>query len=228
MGRLVTVLFAVFGIVAASAALNVRHVLKGGACVAEDLEHRKRLQNKLADLCEDMCRKVDAYPDCGQCPKFVPPDSTPGVMTWDELLDHMDNLSGWGADQLKAWRQRASSSLQTAKQSLIADDNAGMLYQERACAVEDLEHRVQVQNKLAGSCEDMCRKVGAFPNCGQCPKFAPPDSTPGVMTWDELLQHMDNLSSWGADQLKEWRQRASSALQTAKQSAIVHPFNMPA
>merc|ERR1712203_1166537 len=26
-----------------------------------------------------------------------------------------------------------------------------------------------------------------------------PDSTPGVMTWEELLEHMDNLVAWGQD-----------------------------
>merc|ERR1719272_2901610 len=53
-------------------------------------------------MCEDMCKEVGSYPNCAQCAGFVPPDSTPGVMTWEELLEHMDNLVGWGHDQLKA------------------------------------------------------------------------------------------------------------------------------
>ena len=40
-----------------------------------------------------------------------------------------------------------------------------------------------------------CSEVGAFPKCS-CPGFVAPDSTPGVMTWPELLEHMDNLSEW--------------------------------
>merc|ERR1719159_2325821 len=48
-----------------------------------------------------MCKEV------GACPNFVPPDPTPGVMTWDELLTHMDNLADWGQDQLKAWGKQA-------------------------------------------------------------------------------------------------------------------------
>ena len=32
---------------------------------------------------------------------------------------------------------------------------------EQACASEDLKHRAQLQNKLAGLCEDMCKEVGA-------------------------------------------------------------------
>jgi len=51
------------------------------------------MQNKLASICEDMCKELGAYPMCAGCPNFVAPDSTPGVMTWEELLEHMDNLS---------------------------------------------------------------------------------------------------------------------------------------
>merc|ERR1719171_3083110 len=79
---------------------------------------------------------------------------------------------------------------------------------DSACLSEDLQHRIQLQNKLAGFCEDMCKEVGSYPKC-QCPNFAAPDSTPGVMTWPELLEHMDNLNEWGVGQLKEWTATAS-------------------
>ena len=46
-------------------------------------------------------------------------------------------------------------------------------------------------------CKDMCKEVGAYPKCTQWPAFAPPDATLGVMTWEGLLTHMDNLSNWG-------------------------------
>merc|ERR1719465_279556 len=58
-----------------------------------------------------MCKEVGAYPKCAACPSFVPPDPTPGVMTWDELLTHMDNLADWGQDQLKAWGKQAGAAL---------------------------------------------------------------------------------------------------------------------
>jgi thiol-disulfide isomerase/thioredoxin len=74
----------------------------------EDLQHRMHVQNKLADLCETMCKEVGAYPKCSACPSFVAPDATPGVMTWNELLPHMDNLAAWGKDQLKGWKKQAS------------------------------------------------------------------------------------------------------------------------
>merc|ERR1719473_363060 len=125
------------------------------------------MQNKLAGVCEDMCKEVGAYPKCTQCPKFVAPDSTPGVMTWPELLEHMDNLVAWGQGKLKDWRKTASAV------QVSADDSV---------ALEDMRVRVMMQNKLAGVCEDMCKEVGAYPKCTQCPKFVAPDSTPGVMT----------------------------------------------
>merc|ERR1719482_248841 len=169
------------------------------ACAAEDLRRRAEFQNKLAGVCEDMCKEVGAYPKC-TCPGFVAPDPTPGVMTWDELLEHMDNLKYWGQDTIKAWDKQASA-LQT-------DSNA--------CAAEDLQRRAEFQNKLAGVCEDMCKEVGAYPKC-TCPGFVAPDPTPGVMTWDELLEHMDNLKYWGQDTIKAWTKQAS-ALQKAAMS----------
>merc|ERR1719440_2762309 len=171
------------------------------ACVTEDLKHRMQFQNKLAGICEDMCKEVGAYPQCAQCPGFVAPDSTPGVMTWEELLEHMDNLVEWGQETIKGWKKTASA-LQTS--------NAGA---EKACVAEDLKHRVAFQNKLAGICEDMCKEVGAYPQCAQCPGFVAPDATPGVMTWEELLTHMDNLVEWGQETIKGWQAQAAKFLQ---------------
>jgi hypothetical protein len=161
------------------------------ACVSEDAQHRTQLQNKLAGVCVDMCKEVGAFPKC-TCPNFVAPDSTPGVMTWPELLEHMDNLSEWGHGQLKGWGQQASQI------QLHSQDT------QKACLTEDLKHRMQLQNKLAGVCVDMCKEVGAFPKC-TCPDFVAPDSTPSVMTWPELLEHMDNLSEWGHSQPQNGR-----------------------
>merc|ERR1719361_2225398 len=102
------------------------------ACASQDLEHRAQIQNKLAGICEDMCKEVGAYPQCAQCPGFVAPDLTPGVMTWEELLTHMDNLVEWGQGMIKGWKKTASV-LQKSSQG------------EEACAAMDLERRAQVQ-----------------------------------------------------------------------------------
>merc|ERR1719163_2394685 len=165
-------------------------------------------------MCEDMCKEVGAYPNCAQCEGFVPLDSTPGVMTWEELLEHMDNLSDWGHDELKAWRKQASAlQKQTVVNNFLqisAVRHIQKKSEDKNCQASDLKRRAQVQNKLAGLCEEMCKEVGQYPNCAQCAGFVPPDSTPGVMTWEELLEHMDNLSDWGHDELKAWRKQASA------------------
>merc|ERR1712085_126772 len=130
---------------------------------------------------------------CAQCPAFVEPDSTPGVMTWDELLEHMDNLVAWGADTIKGWHKQASALQKHVKLAAVSMKS---------------KMTAQVQNRLAGICEDMCKEVGAYPKCAQCPAFVEPDSAPGAMTWDELLEHMDNLVAWGADTIKGWQKQA--------------------
>jgi len=192
----------------ASARLVGNAVTSQTACTSEDVKHRAKLQNKLAGVCVDMCKEVGAYPKC-TCPDFVQPDSTPGVMTWPELLEHMDNLSEWGHGQLKSWG--ASALQKDAQVSFIS---------EQACVAQDQKFRSQVQNKLAGVCVDMCKEVGAFPKC-TCPNFVAPDATPGVMTWDELLEHMDNLSEWGHGQIKNWGQQASQLQVDQKQTACL-------
>jgi len=180
------------------------------SCAAEDLQHRVKLQNNMAAICEDMCKEVGAYPKCSQCVDFAKPDDTPGVLTWDELLDHMDNLVTWGEDMIKGWKKTASALQKTVAIHEVSSN-------EQACAAEDLQHRVKLQNKMAAICEDMCKEVGAYPKCSQCVDFATPDDTPGVLTWDELLDHMDNLVTWGEDMIKGWKKTAS-ALQKAKQT----------
>merc|ERR1719160_63068 len=136
-------------------------VQESKACAAEELKHRAQLQNKLAGVCEDMCKEVGAYPKCSGCPNFVQPDSTPGVMTWEELLEHMDNLAEWGRETIKGWTKQASA-LQKVQ---VVHSKAVVVQEEesKACAAEDLKHRMQLQNKLAGVCEDMCKEVGAYP-----------------------------------------------------------------
>jgi len=175
-----------FVIVSLLAAQASAAFLKTESCIKQDMAHRAALQNKIAGVCVDMCKEVGAFPKC-TCPDFVAPDATPGVMTWPELLEHMDNLSEWGHGELKAWSQQASL-VQTT---------------EQACLADDLKVRTALQNKMAGVCVDMCKEVGAYPKC-TCPDFVAPDATPGVMTWPELLEHMDNLSEWGHSQLKAW------------------------
>merc|ERR1740130_2367392 len=138
-------------------------------------------------------------------------------MTWDELLEHMDNLVEWGQGEIKGWHSQAAKFIQV--KGTVATT-------ETACVAMDLKSRVSFQNKLAGICEDMCKEVGAYPQCAQCPGFVAPDSTPGVMTWDELLEHMDNLVEWGQGEIKGWHSQAAKFLQ--KGSVAVSLYSLEA
>merc|ERR1719296_631408 len=117
----------------------------------------------------------------------------------------MDNLVEWGQNSIKGWHKQASAS--------------ALQIEGKSCVEADAIIRAQVQNKLAGSCEDMCKEVGSYPDCAQCPNHVQPDSTPGVMTWPELLEHMDNLVEWGQNSIKGWHKQAS-ALQIEGKSCV--------
>merc|ERR1719162_1872467 len=90
-----------------------------------------------------MCKEVGAYPKCAQCPAFVEPDSTPGVMTW-------------GADTIKGWHKQASALQKHVKLAAVSMKST---MTEQACMAADSKIRAQVQNKLAGICEDMCKEA---------------------------------------------------------------------
>jgi len=91
------------------------------AAKATDVQRRMALQNDLSGICEDMCKEVGAYPQCAQCPGFVAPDSTPGVMTWDELLEHMDNLVEWGQGEIKGWHAQAANLIEVQPSSHLCE-----------------------------------------------------------------------------------------------------------
>ena len=127
------------------------------ACLKEDLTNRIEVQNKLAGVCEDMCKEVGAYPKCNQCPAFEAPDSTPGVQTWPELLEHMDNLVEWGQDELKGQRAQAAKFLQMQTSCVKQEKAVFALLAEKSYTMGD-------------DCEAMCKRIGSYPNC-QCPGF---------------------------------------------------------
>eukprot|EP00747_Dinoflagellata_sp_TGD_P160486 gnl/TRDRNA2_/TRDRNA2_177987_c2_seq6.p2 gnl/TRDRNA2_/TRDRNA2_177987_c2~~gnl/TRDRNA2_/TRDRNA2_177987_c2_seq6.p2 ORF type:complete len:249 (+),score=95.47 gnl/TRDRNA2_/TRDRNA2_177987_c2_seq6:89-748(+) len=131
----------------------------------------------------------------------------------DWLLQYFDQRQEARHQEMDAMG-KAKAELSGADFSLIQKKSKNLLKHvkdvqgEQSCSAADLKNRMRVQNKLAGLCEEMCKEVGAYPKCAACPSFVPPDPTPGVMTWDELLTHMDNLADWGQDQLKAWGKQA--------------------
>jgi len=171
------------------------------ACAAEDLAARAMMQNQLAGICETMCKDVGSYPKC-ECPGYVDTtDSTPGMMTWDELLTFMGDLVAWGKETAKA--NTALSALQQKAHVVKA------LQVSKACMSEDMKERTAVQNKLHDVCVDMCKELGAYPEKCTCPGYTDTtDKTPGVMTWDELLTFMTDVKGYSAESLKSWKAQA--------------------
>lgn len=100
---------------------------------------------------------------------------------------------------------------------------SALAWNDHSCAADDLQHRISLQDKLAGVCLEMCKEVKAYPHCAQCPGSADASSG-GVMTWDTLLTHMDNLSAWGHDKLGSWKKAAHpAAVQTAVKKSFLAP-----
>ena len=77
------------------------------------------------------------------------PDATPGVMTWDELLEHMDNLVEWGAGEIKGWKKNA----------LVQVSLEGM-----SCEAQDQKVRSLIAQKLKLSLTRLCL-VECVPAC---------------------------------------------------------------
>jgi chromosome segregation ATPase len=85
-------------------------------CSAKDDEaHRMallqsvtKLKKQVNDACVEMCKTTGSYPACN-CPNFEPPDSTPGVVTWDELYDMFDSLKDEGREMLKHYTKVSSA-----------------------------------------------------------------------------------------------------------------------
>ena len=177
---------------------------QAASCEAEDLAVRAQLQNKLADVCIDMCKELGAYPEKCTCPDYADTtDKTPNTHTWEELLKYIDSVETFGHAKNQEWTKKYSA-IQRAKsaQSLVSVS--------KACLSQDLKHRAMVQNKLRDVCIDMCKEVGAYPEKCTCPNYTDTtDKTPTVVTWSELLGYMDSVADSGAAAIKSWHAAAA-------------------
>merc|ERR1719254_177100 len=89
---------------------------KSSSCEAEDLAVRAQLQNKLADVCVDMCKELGAYPERCTCPEYTDTtDKTPNVITWEELLKYIDGVEKLGHAKVMEWTKKYTSALQANK-----------------------------------------------------------------------------------------------------------------
>merc|ERR1719221_2596612 len=102
---------------------------KSSSCESEDLAVRAQLQNKLADVCVDMCKELGQYPEKCTCPDYTDTtDKTPNRLTWDELYDYMDHLKEWGYEHTKKW-EKMSGLIQQRKVVTVS----------QACLSQDLK-----------------------------------------------------------------------------------------
>ena len=77
-------------------------------------------------------------------------------MTWEELLEYMDNVIEWGQEMIKGWN-KTTSVLQKPTGVAFASVATTSAQEETACIAAGLKHRVAFQNKLAVICEHMCK-----------------------------------------------------------------------
>merc|ERR1719188_581522 len=174
------------------------------ACLSEDVAARAQLQNKLADVCVEMCKELGAYPDKCTCPDYVDTtDKTPNVVTWDELLGYIEKVETYGHEKNQEWTKKYSA-IQSNKRATSASFAAS-----KACLSQDLKHRAMVQNKLADVCIEMCKEVGAYPEKCTCPEYVDTtDKTPNIVTWKECLDYMDEVADFGAASVKKMQEQA--------------------
>jgi len=157
------------------------------SCAARDAATMALVQEKTLSLgedCEGMCKKIGAYPNC-QCPGFngqpassddtracyvsycqdpkapCPNDAftncvaentkTAALLQWNSVISNVDARLNMLLKAARAGKQRSASS----------------------CTARDLGARALVQMKAANmgiECEDMCKKIGAYPKC-ECAGF---------------------------------------------------------
>merc|ERR1719225_2050707 len=155
LGNIQILLFALSFEIAAGFHVGRSSVLSK-ACAAEDLAARVMVQNRLAGICEGMCKDVGAYPKC-ECPAFTAPGTDPssGNLNWDELLKFMGDLVTWGKDTMK--KNAKLSAIQHKVKILKA------MQVSKACVQADEKEREAVQSRLHGICIDMCKELGAYP-----------------------------------------------------------------
>jgi len=84
---------------------------------------------------------------------------------------------------IKGWHTQVAKLIQTSGKVATA---------ETAYVKIDLEYRSKFKNKFAGICED--KIIKSFMKDSD--KFIV--KALGVMTWEDFLEHTDNLVEWGS------------------------------
>merc|ERR1719453_1719742 len=112
------------------------------SCTNEDFGMRALLQEKVgAPGCEEMCKRLGAYPNC-QCPGFNGEPASAGDTRACFVKNCQDPKAPCPNDFFV---------------SCVKENTAAFLMQMKATT-------------FGVDCEKMCKRLGAYPNC-QCPGF---------------------------------------------------------
>jgi len=159
-----------------------------------DGDHRALLQAKLGVFgveCEEMCRRLNEYPNC-QCPGFAGEPAADGdtracmdqhcqdpnqpcpndafttcvsvttkvsMLQWDDLMSRVDSHLGL--------YQKALARMRSNGHGAVSND-------AESCQVRSSDHLAMVQARVGVfgiECEEMCKKLGSYPDGCQCPGF---------------------------------------------------------
>mmetsp|Transcript_77976 Transcript_77976/g.137428 ORF Transcript_77976/g.137428 Transcript_77976/m.137428 type:complete len:205 (-) Transcript_77976:64-678(-) len=88
------------------------------------------------------------------------------------------------------------------------------------CETQAEVQRAEFGSHLMGLCIEMCKTVKLYPSCPQCRQLGAggsdgltePGKTPEgppteQATWDVLIEHLDNLGSWGRSMTRHWERQ---------------------
>mmetsp|Transcript_13338 Transcript_13338/g.30419 ORF Transcript_13338/g.30419 Transcript_13338/m.30419 type:complete len:164 (-) Transcript_13338:26-517(-) len=107
---------------------------------------------------------------------------------------------------LESGSTRSQSTAQSHQTELVSQE-------ERACAADVTSYRAKLLTETAGYCEEMCKLLNAD-GCPQCKSDdsdnADAEPPTGAMTWDDLLQHMEDVQAWGQDLMFELNKKHGS------------------
>merc|ERR1719426_472292 len=91
-----------------------------------------------------------------------------------------------------------------------ADAGAEVEGADNAAAIAKMQAQVMSLASMTGAiCEAMCKQVQAFPACAACPGFALPPPPPAAMTFDQLLEWMQNTGNKYRDELNSLKKKAA-------------------
>jgi len=176
--KLIVLLFAVAAVQA------TRHLGTDStqSCQKRDLAMRVLMQLKLEALgvpCENMCKKMGAYPNC-QCPGFAgqPASSDDDRACYAKYCQDPsapcpnDAFTTCVSEVTQISALQWDSVMENFDKVQLKKPHTSLVAVKQGCSKKDLAVRVLLQEKVRGiPCENMCKEMGAYPDC-QCPGFA--------------------------------------------------------